>query len=84
MTTYVKNWMTDAKVLRDEMDRKFVVGEQPKLKIWSSSVIMSENILMWKIAHSSGILCAILSFSMRNYFLFTTYKIKNAKIAHFA
>ena len=48
------------------------------------SEIVSENILMWKIAHSSGILCAILSFSMHNYYLLTPHKIIDAKIAHFA
>ena len=43
---------------------------------------MSENILMCKIAHVSTDLCVILTNSVRNVHLETTYKTIDAKIAH--
>ena len=44
--------------------------------------IMSENILMCKIAHFLTVLCAILSNSVRNFYVLTRYTIIDAKIAH--
>ena len=50
----------------------------------TDAVVMSENIKMRKIAHFSGILCAIIAISMRNSYFLTTQNISNAKIAHLA
>ena len=38
--------------------------------------------MMCKIAHFCTFLCAILTTSVRNFYLLTEYMILNAKIAH--
>ena len=48
----------------------------------TSSGVMSENIIMCKIAHFSTFLCAILTNSVRNFYLLTKHTILDAKIAH--
>ena len=43
---------------------------------------MSENIVMCKITHFCTVLCAIFINFVSNFYLFTKYKIVDAKIAH--
>ena len=46
-----------------------------------SEGVMSENNMMCKIAHFCTFLCAILTNSVRNFYLLTKYIILDAKIA---
>ena len=50
----------------------------------TSPVVMSENIMMGKITHFSGILCAIFATSMCNSYFLTTQNISNAKNCAFS
>ena len=50
----------------------------------TNAVVMSENIMMWKIAHFFRTLCAIFAISLRISYFLTTENVSNAKIAHLA
>ena len=44
--------------------------------------VMSENVVMCKIAHFCTFLCVILTNFMRDFYVLTKYKPIDAKIAH--
>ena len=52
------------------------------IESFAGAVKMSENILMWQIAHFCVSSCEILTISMRYHHILLSHKPFNAKIAH--